>query len=86
MGQALIDKHFGHNVKSVETFQDANVYYKLLDDIETEALNSGTMSDCEPRPGNDRLLFLPRKFCLHFHPSEVSRDIPVIILKSLFLC
>jgi hypothetical protein len=30
MGQALIDKHFGHNVKSVETFQDANVFLNLF--------------------------------------------------------
>lgn len=57
MGQALIDKHFGHNVKSQETFQDTDVYYRLLDDDETEALNSGTMSDCEPRPGTFSFFF-----------------------------
>ena len=51
MGQSLIDRHFGHQVKNADTFQDAEIYYKLLDDDDTAALNSGPMSDCEPRPG-----------------------------------
>ena len=50
MGQALIDRHFGHQVKNAETFQDADVYYRLLEDDDTSALNAGP-SDCEPRPG-----------------------------------
>ena len=73
MGQALIDKHFGHNVKSVETFQDANVYYKLLDDIETEALNSGTMSDCEPRPAGEVGEDI-RKLILKIYNVFLSKD------------
>lgn len=50
MGQALIDRHFGHQVKNVQTFQDADVYYRLLEDDDTAALNAGP-SDCDPRPG-----------------------------------
>lgn len=50
MGQALIDRHFGHQVKNAETFQDADVYYRLLEDDDTSALNAGP-SDCDPRPG-----------------------------------
>ena len=51
MGQGLVDRHFGHHVKNQETFQDAEVYYQLLDDDDSSALNGGDMSDCEPRPG-----------------------------------
>lgn len=50
MGQALIDRHFGHQLKKQETFQDADVYYKLIEDDDNNALNAGS-SDCEPRPG-----------------------------------
>ena len=41
MGQALINRHFGHHVKDQETFQDADVYYRLLDDDDSSALNAG---------------------------------------------
>ena len=51
MGQALIDRHFGHQVKDKETFQDAEVYYRLLDDDDSSALNAGDLPDCEPRAG-----------------------------------
>ncbi|KAJ8305746.1 hypothetical protein KUTeg_016291 [Tegillarca granosa] len=53
MGQALIDRHFGHNLKSEEKFQDSDVLYRLLDDDESSALNTDTMSDCEPRPAGE---------------------------------
>ncbi|CAC5409797.1 unnamed protein product [Mytilus coruscus] len=73
MGQALIDKHFGHNVKSQETFQDADVYYRLLDDDETEALNSGTMSNCEPRPAGEVGEDI-RKLILKIYNVFLSKD------------
>ncbi|CAG2211928.1 unnamed protein product [Mytilus edulis] len=73
MGQALIDKHFGHNVKSKETFQDADVYYRLLDDDESEALNSGTMSDCEPRPAGEVGEDI-RKLILKIYNVFLSKD------------
>ena len=61
MGQALIDKHFGHNVVPDEIFQDAaDKYYRLLDDDESNALNAGEMSECEPRLGKIIMSF---NFC-----------------------
>ena len=51
MGQALIDRHFGHQVKDQETFTDSDAYFRLLDDDDSSALNSGELSDCQPRPG-----------------------------------
>ena len=51
MGQDLIDTHFGHHIKHDEVFQDAEVYYRLLEDAETSALNGGTVTHCEPRLG-----------------------------------
>ena len=51
MGQTLIDRHFGHQVQDKEIFQDADVYYRLLDDDDSSALNAGALSDCEPRAG-----------------------------------
>ena len=51
MGQALIDQHFGHEIKNQETFTDSDAYFRLLDDDDSSALNSGELSDCQPRPG-----------------------------------
>lgn len=51
MGQKLIDQHFGHNLKSNQTFEDSDTLYRLMDDDESTALNAGEMSTCEPRPG-----------------------------------
>ena len=52
MGQALIERHFGHDVKKNERFKDdASAIYRLLDDDDSDALNAGTMSKCEPRSG-----------------------------------
>ncbi|KAH3698494.1 uncharacterized protein LOC127862312 isoform X2 [Dreissena polymorpha] len=72
MGQALIDKHFGHHVKGGELFQDADIYYRLLEDDDTSALNSGS-SDCDPRSagalGEDI-----RKLILKIYNSFLSSD------------
>lgn len=74
MGQALIDRHFGHHVKkNSETFEDKDVYYKLLDDDESLALNAGSMSDCDPRPAGD-LGEDVRKLILKIYSSFLSKD------------
>lgn len=52
MGQQLIDRHFGYNVKTDEIFRDDQTYYRLMEDDETSALNSGSVSECEPQPGS----------------------------------
>ena len=52
MGQMLIDKHFGHNVKDdKEIFKDDDTYYRLLEDDDSSALNAGELSECAPQPG-----------------------------------
>lgn len=53
MGQILINKHFGKQVKDEETFKDDGTYYRLLEDDDNTALNAGAMSTCQPRSVND---------------------------------
>lgn len=72
MGQALIDRHFGHQIKNQETFQDAEVYYRLLDDDDTSALNAGP-SDCDPRPAG-QLSEDIRKLILKIYSGFLSSD------------
>ena len=52
MGQALIDNHFGHQVKEETVFKDDDTYYRLIEDDESTALNAGATSTCRPRPGD----------------------------------
>ncbi|XP_033738252.1 LOW QUALITY PROTEIN: uncharacterized protein LOC117325864 [Pecten maximus] len=74
MGQALIDKHFGHNVKSEEVFQDSpDKYYRLLEDDESTALNAGETSQCEPKPA-DELGEEIRKLILKIYNAFLSKD------------
>ncbi|XP_064626576.1 uncharacterized protein LOC135487119 [Lineus longissimus] len=74
MGQQLIDKHFGHHVKHTETFQDDVVYYRLLeDDHETNALNAGSISDCDPRPAGELGEDL-RRLILKLYNAFLSKD------------
>ncbi|KAL4235616.1 hypothetical protein ACF0H5_004011 [Mactra antiquata] len=72
MGQALIDRHFGHQLKKQETFQDADVYYKLIEDDDSDALNAGS-SDCEPRPAHELGEDI-RKLILKIYSSYLSSD------------
>ncbi|XP_045158695.2 uncharacterized protein LOC123524512 isoform X2 [Mercenaria mercenaria] len=72
MGQALIDRHFGHQLKNQETFQDADVYYRLLEDDDSSALNAGP-SDCNPRPAGELGEDL-RKLILKIYSSYLSAD------------
>ncbi len=51
VGQNLIDRHFGSQVKKEETFKPDGTLYQLLEDSETNALNAGETSSCQPRPG-----------------------------------
>lgn len=72
MGQALIDRHFGHQIKNQETFQDADVYYRLLEDDSTSALNAGP-SDCDPRPAGELGEDI-RKLILKIYSAFLSPD------------
>lgn len=51
MGQEVINRKFGHNVKNEEVFKDDGTFYRLLEDDESTALNHGEVSNCEPLPG-----------------------------------
>lgn len=57
MGQMLVDKHFGHNVKSANdvTFSADDTLYRLLEDDESSALNIGETSQCITMSG-ERIL------------------------------
>ncbi|XP_046565783.1 uncharacterized protein LOC124274466 [Haliotis rubra] len=75
MGQQLVDKHFSHQVKTgQETFRDDKVYYRLLDDDDSVALNDiGQMSECEPRQASDLGGEL-RKLILKLYNAFLSKD------------
>lgn len=52
VGQNLIDRHFGSQVKQHEQFTADDTLYQLLEDCESNALNHGDTSTCQPRPGD----------------------------------
>mgnify|MGYP001546031829 CR=1 FL=1 len=58
MGQMLISKHFGNEVSGASEFKTDGTLYQLLEDNETEALNSGKVSDCEPRKGECKIMLI----------------------------
>lgn len=73
MGQKLIDQHFGHNLKSNQTFEDSDTLYRLMDDDESTALNAGEMSTCEPRPAGELGEDI-RKLILKIYAAFLSPD------------
>ncbi|KAK7108643.1 uncharacterized protein [Littorina saxatilis] len=73
MGQHLIESHFGHNIKSNVQFQDADVYFRLLEDEDTVALNGDKITDCKPLEVNLLGEDL-RKLILNLHAAFLSRD------------
>lgn len=90
MGQALIDRHFGHQVKNQETFQDADTYFRLLDDDHSSALNAGDLSHCEPWSAGELGEDI-RKLILRIYNAFLSSDgkkvnYPGIGASSEFQC
>ncbi|XP_070191162.1 uncharacterized protein [Littorina saxatilis] len=73
MGQHLIDSHFCHTIKSNVQFQDADVYFRLLEDEDTLALNGDKIADCKPLEVNVLGEDL-RKLILKLHAAFLSRD------------
>ena len=59
MGQHLINQHFGHHLSQDAEFRADDTYYRLLEDDESTALNSGATSPCEPKPGRQLQGSLP---------------------------
>ena len=73
MGQQLIDRHFGHDVKQNTEFRDEDIYYRLLEDDDSSALNSGSISECTPRPAA-QLGEEMRKLILKIYAAFLSPD------------
>ncbi|KAL5016161.1 hypothetical protein ScPMuIL_005750 [Solemya velum] len=73
MGQELMDRHFGQHVHAQDTFEDKDQLYTLLDDDDSTALNSGSLSECQPQPAG----FLGeeiRKMILKIYNAFLSAD------------
>ena len=51
VGQNLIDRHFGNQVNQDQVFRADDTLYQLLEDSDTNALNTGTTTQCTPRSG-----------------------------------
>ena len=59
MGGVLIEKHFAHGIElKKQIFLDDGTKYRLLEHDTSTALNSGTTSECQPRPGNQKHIYL----------------------------
>ncbi|XP_070554538.1 uncharacterized protein [Ptychodera flava] len=74
MGQALLEQRFGHNIKgNVTEFRDEDTYYRLMEDDESSALNSGLSSECEPRPAGELSEYM-RRLILSIYADYLSPD------------
>ena len=63
-GKALVKRHFLHHVCHDHDFKDEKLFYRFLDDEPTEALNTFTKCEHEPRPG----AYLNRAVLIEFRP------------------
>ncbi len=82
MGQQLIDRHFGHQVKENQTFQDDKVHYRLIEDDDSTALNAGETSQCQARPAGELGEDI-RRLILKIYSAFLSADGKVCILLTL---
>jgi len=75
MCRQLVERNFGHSLgKGKETeFRDDDSIYRLLEDDESTALNSGMSSVCEPRPAPQVAEEL-RRLILNLYSQFLSKD------------
>ena len=75
MCRQLVERNFGHSLeKGKQTeFRDDDSVYRLLEDDESTALNSGMSSDCEPRPAPQVAEEL-RRLILNLYNQFLSKD------------
>ncbi|XP_071960579.1 uncharacterized protein [Antedon mediterranea] len=74
MGQTLLEQKFGHKIKGKsEHFQDDENLYRLIENDESMALNSGLPSDCPPRPAGEIGEIL-RRLILNIFNEFLSED------------
>lgn len=81
MCRQLVERNFGHSLeKGKQTeFKDDESIYRLLEDDESTALNSGMSSLCEPRPAPQIAEEL-RRLILNLYSQYLSKDGKVIQL------
>lgn len=75
MCRELVERNFGHGVEKGKhtEFKDDNSIYRLLEDDESTALNSGMSSVCEPRPAPEVAEEL-RRLILTLYSKYLSKD------------
>ncbi|XP_031549993.1 uncharacterized protein LOC116287451 [Actinia tenebrosa] len=76
MCQNLLERHFGHSIKKGDEekgFTDDDTLYRFLEDDESNALNTGMGSLCEPRPAHEVGEML-RHLILELYDSYLSSD------------
>ena len=69
----LLQHHFGKGVKNTTEFRDDGTFYRLLEDDDSNALNAGVTSDCEPRPASELGEDL-RRLILSIYNKHLSAD------------
>lgn len=81
MCRQLVERNFGHSLeKGKDTeFRDDDTVYRLLEDDESTALNSGMSSQCEPRPAPQIAEEL-RRLILNLYNQFLSKDGKVIMI------
>ena len=75
MCRELVERNFGHGVEKGKhtEFKDDSSIYRLLEDDESTALNSGMSSVCEPRPAPEIAEEL-RRLILKLYGQFLSKD------------
>lgn len=84
MCKQLVEKHFGKSVKDkgqIE-FRDDDTIYRFLDDDKSNALNSVSSSDCEPRSAANVGEEL-RKLILSIYSAHLSTDGTKVNYKAI---
>ncbi|KAJ7363529.1 hypothetical protein OS493_009684 [Desmophyllum pertusum] len=75
MCRQLVERNFGHSLEKGKAaeFKDDDTIYRLLEDDESTALNSGMSSSCEPRPAPQVAEEL-RRLILNLYSEFLSKD------------
>ena len=82
MCKQVVEQQFGRAIKKGEKeFRDDNTIYRFLEDDESNALNSGVTSLCEPRPAPEVAEEL-RHLILQLYGEYLSPDGKVCFFKG----
>lgn len=90
MLRELVERHFGHGIKRSDvSFQDDTSFYRFIEDDDSNALNSGVSTQCEPSPGKSITSLLCWKdliaaFCYDLQAYlRIKYDTHVLIVDSV---